>query len=82
MLTLQKLEDDIHCLGLKIKQHEDNIKYLRQQVHRLDDSILDMQGMSLHFSFHSLNQHVWYVASICARKRVLRVLIVQFRGID
>ncbi|XP_071920557.1 protein DEFECTIVE IN MERISTEM SILENCING 3-like isoform X1 [Coffea arabica] len=43
LTKMPKLEDDIHCLGLKIKQHEDNIKYLRQQVHRLDDSILDMQ---------------------------------------
>lgn len=38
-------------LGLKIKKHEENVKFLKSQKNSLDDSILDMQGMlSLLFS--------------------------------
>lgn len=32
-------------LGLKIKQHEDNLKYLKSQKNSLEESIVDMQGM-------------------------------------
>ncbi|KAK4489727.1 hypothetical protein RD792_000362 [Penstemon davidsonii] len=39
----KKLEDDIKKLGQKIKHHEDNIKYLKNLMNKLDDSILDMQ---------------------------------------
>uniref|UniRef100_A0A5B6ZLY2 Defective in meristem silencing 3 n=1 Tax=Davidia involucrata TaxID=16924 RepID=A0A5B6ZLY2_DAVIN len=39
----KKLQDDLQMLGLKIKQHEDNIKFLITQKNSFDDSILDMQ---------------------------------------
>ncbi|KDP38261.1 hypothetical protein JCGZ_05795 [Jatropha curcas] len=39
----KKLQDDLHMLGLKIKQHEDNIKFLKNQKSKLEDSILDLQ---------------------------------------
>lgn len=39
----KKLQDDLKLLGLKIKQHEDNLKFLKNQKNNLDDSILDMQ---------------------------------------
>ncbi|KAA8540047.1 hypothetical protein F0562_026739 [Nyssa sinensis] len=39
----KKLQDDLQMLGLKIKQHENNIKLLKTQKNSLDDSILDMQ---------------------------------------
>ncbi|CAN4089562.1 unnamed protein product [Withania somnifera] len=39
----KKLEDAMQEIGLKIKHHEDNIKYLKTQKNRFDDSILDMQ---------------------------------------
>lgn len=32
-------------LGKKIKQHEENIKYLRTHKNSLDDVITDMQGI-------------------------------------
>ncbi|KAM2318577.1 hypothetical protein ACFX1S_002155 [Malus domestica] len=39
----KKLQDDLQMMGMKIKQHEDNIKLLKSQKHKLDDSILDLQ---------------------------------------
>ncbi|KAF8028003.1 hypothetical protein BT93_E0805 [Corymbia citriodora subsp. variegata] len=41
----KRLEDDLQSLGLKVKQHEDNIKSLKAQKNILDDSILDKQVM-------------------------------------
>jgi hypothetical protein len=32
-------------LGVKIKEHEENIKFLKTQNNKLDDSILDFQGI-------------------------------------
>lgn len=54
---MQKFQDDLQKLGLRIKQHEDNIKFLRTQKNSLDDSILDLQGMH-YFKFHC--QHKVY----------------------
>lgn len=42
---MQKLQDDLHMLGMKIKEHEENLKFLKTQKSKLDDSILDLQGM-------------------------------------
>nr|KAJ0189565.1 hypothetical protein LSAT_V11C800390730 [Lactuca sativa] len=39
----KKLENDMLLLGKKIKQHEENIKYLRTHKNSLDDVITDMQ---------------------------------------
>ncbi|KAH0978785.1 hypothetical protein GBA52_005962 [Prunus armeniaca] len=39
----KKLQDDLQMMGMKIKQHEDNIKLLKSQRNKLDDSILDLQ---------------------------------------
>ncbi|XP_055825980.1 protein DEFECTIVE IN MERISTEM SILENCING 3-like [Solanum dulcamara] len=39
----KKLEDAMKEIGLKIKHHEDNIKFLEGQKNRLDGSILDIQ---------------------------------------
>ncbi|XAR52205.1 hypothetical protein NMG60_11020149 [Bertholletia excelsa] len=41
--TSKKLQDDLEVIGLKIKEHEDNIKTLKSRKNNLDDSILDMQ---------------------------------------
>ncbi|KAL3724539.1 hypothetical protein ACJRO7_029676 [Eucalyptus globulus] len=41
MNSSKRLQDDLQSLGLKIKQHEDNIKSLKTQKNTLDDSILD-----------------------------------------
>ncbi|CAK9146553.1 unnamed protein product [Ilex paraguariensis] len=49
----KKLQDDLQMLGRSIKQHEDNIKSIKNQKNRLDDSILDMQ-VALG-KFHSSN---------------------------
>lgn len=43
--VVQKLQDDLEMLGRKIKQHEENIKFLKTQKNQVDDSILDMQGI-------------------------------------
>ncbi|CAA7408616.1 unnamed protein product [Spirodela intermedia] len=39
----QKLQDDVQKLALKVKHHEDNMKVLKNQSNKLDESILDMQ---------------------------------------
>ncbi|XP_023533709.1 protein DEFECTIVE IN MERISTEM SILENCING 3-like isoform X2 [Cucurbita pepo subsp. pepo] len=39
----KKLEEDLQTFGMKIKQHEDNIKFLKTQKNKLDESILDLQ---------------------------------------
>lgn len=39
----EKLQDDLRCLGLKIKQHEDNLKFLQTQKNKLMESILDQE---------------------------------------
>lgn len=41
--TSKKLQDDLESLGLKIKRHEENIKFLKSQKNALEDSVLDMQ---------------------------------------
>uniref|UniRef100_A0A2P2KHU1 Protein DEFECTIVE IN MERISTEM SILENCING 3 n=1 Tax=Rhizophora mucronata TaxID=61149 RepID=A0A2P2KHU1_RHIMU len=41
----KNLEDDLQMLGMKIKQHEENKKMLNNQKNKLEDSILDMQGI-------------------------------------
>ncbi|KAG5558852.1 hypothetical protein RHGRI_008715 [Rhododendron griersonianum] len=43
LCTAKKYEKDIQMLGLRIKKHEENIKFLKSQKNSLDDSILDMQ---------------------------------------
>ncbi|KAL3521795.1 hypothetical protein ACH5RR_014629 [Cinchona calisaya] len=39
----KKFQDDIQCLGLKIKQYEEHIKFLTHQIRKADESMLDMQ---------------------------------------
>ncbi|KAK9145594.1 hypothetical protein Sjap_005497 [Stephania japonica] len=39
----QKLQDDLERLGLKIKHHEENLKFLKNQENMLDEYILDVQ---------------------------------------
>lgn len=45
VVSLQKYQDDLQKLGLRIKQHEDIIKLLRTQKNSIDESILNLQGM-------------------------------------
>ena len=46
---MQRLQDDLQMLGMKIKGHEDNIKFLNAQNNKLDDLILDLQGIVFFF---------------------------------
>ncbi|XP_065847161.1 protein DEFECTIVE IN MERISTEM SILENCING 3-like [Euphorbia lathyris] len=39
----KKFQDDLHAAGIKIMQHEDNLKILKSQRNKLEDSILDLQ---------------------------------------
>ncbi|XP_065879282.1 protein DEFECTIVE IN MERISTEM SILENCING 3-like [Euphorbia lathyris] len=39
----KKFQDDLHTTGIQIKQHEDNLKILKSQRNKLEDSILDLQ---------------------------------------
>lgn len=48
---LQKLQDDLQELGLKIKHHEENLKYLTNLKINLDESIPDMQGIYLPYQY-------------------------------
>ncbi|CAL0319514.1 unnamed protein product [Lupinus luteus] len=40
----QKLQDELHMLGMKIKQHEDNLNRMNTQRSKLDDLILHLQA--------------------------------------
>lgn len=44
-MSLQKYQDDLQKLGIRIKEHEDIIKFLRTQKNSIDESILNLQGM-------------------------------------
>ena len=50
--SVQRLQDDLQMLGMKIKGHEDNIKFLNAQNNKLDDLILDLQGIIFFFIFY------------------------------
>ncbi|PIA37865.1 hypothetical protein AQUCO_02900007v1 [Aquilegia coerulea] len=39
----QKCNEDMEKSGMRIKHHEDNLKFLKTQMDNLDESILDMQ---------------------------------------
>ncbi|KAJ4955468.1 hypothetical protein NE237_012251 [Protea cynaroides] len=39
----KRLQDDLQNLGLRIKHHEENLKYLKSCTNSLDESILDTQ---------------------------------------
>ncbi|XP_065867907.1 protein DEFECTIVE IN MERISTEM SILENCING 3-like isoform X2 [Euphorbia lathyris] len=39
----KKFQYDLHTAGIQIKQHEDNLKILKSQRNKLEDSILDLQ---------------------------------------
>ncbi|XP_010519431.1 PREDICTED: protein DEFECTIVE IN MERISTEM SILENCING 3 isoform X2 [Tarenaya hassleriana] len=43
LFNTKRLEDDLRAVGKKIKQHEDNIRFLKAQKNKLDESILDLQ---------------------------------------
>uniref|UniRef100_A0A803L2J8 Protein DEFECTIVE IN MERISTEM SILENCING 3 n=1 Tax=Chenopodium quinoa TaxID=63459 RepID=A0A803L2J8_CHEQI len=43
MSNSKKLQDEVEKTGSKMKQHEDNIKFLKAQKNQLDDAILDLQ---------------------------------------
>ena len=45
MFYVQKLQDELEKIGSKMKQHEDNLKFLKTQKSQLDDAILDLQGV-------------------------------------
>ncbi|KAF3432813.1 hypothetical protein FNV43_RR23915 [Rhamnella rubrinervis] len=42
-ITMHKLQDDLHTIGLKIKQHEEHMRSLKSEKAKLEDSILDKQ---------------------------------------
>ncbi|KAJ4834903.1 hypothetical protein Tsubulata_045733 [Turnera subulata] len=43
MSMSEKLEEELRSLGLKIKRHEDNMKLIRTEKNKLEESILDLQ---------------------------------------
>lgn len=63
MYGLQKLQDEIEKSGSKMKQHEDNIKFLKAQKNQLDDAILDVQG--IYNDFLSLSLLSWEKFCTC-----------------
>ncbi|GFP91295.1 protein defective in meristem silencing 3 [Phtheirospermum japonicum] len=40
----QKLQDDLHEIGQRIKHHEDNVKYLNASRNKSEESIVNMQA--------------------------------------
>ncbi|XP_050387786.1 protein DEFECTIVE IN MERISTEM SILENCING 3-like [Argentina anserina] len=45
IIYTKRLQDDLHVMGLKIKHHEENMKLLKSQKNKLEESILDLQVM-------------------------------------
>lgn len=43
MTNSKRLQDELEKTGSKMKQHEDNLKFLKTQKNQLDDAILDLQ---------------------------------------
>ncbi|ESQ45615.1 hypothetical protein EUTSA_v10010429mg [Eutrema salsugineum] len=43
MFNSRRLQSDLEAMGRKIKQHEDNLLFLKSQKNKLDESILDLQ---------------------------------------
>ncbi|KAK9665290.1 hypothetical protein RND81_14G103000 [Saponaria officinalis] len=43
MTGSKKLQDELEKTGTKMRQHEDNLKFLKAQRNQLDDAILDLQ---------------------------------------
>ncbi|CAI9097431.1 OLC1v1033861C1 [Oldenlandia corymbosa var. corymbosa] len=39
----EKVEDEIRCVGLKIKQHEEKISFLKRQKQLIDEKVLNMR---------------------------------------
>ena len=44
-------QDNLDGLEKKVKQREDNLKFLKTQINHLEESILDLKGMLLPFFF-------------------------------
>ncbi|KAL6127231.1 hypothetical protein ACLB2K_075272 [Fragaria x ananassa] len=45
IIYTKRLQDDLHVMGMKIKQHEEKMKLLKSQKNKLQESILDLQVM-------------------------------------
>ncbi|XP_074281633.1 protein DEFECTIVE IN MERISTEM SILENCING 3-like [Silene latifolia] len=43
MTGTKRLQDELEKTGTKMRQHEDNLKFLKSQKNQLDDAILDLQ---------------------------------------
>ncbi|KAJ3694497.1 hypothetical protein LUZ60_009977 [Juncus effusus] len=52
---LETLEEELKKLGLKIKHHEDNLRYLKSEIDAIDESLLDMR-VNLG-KYHSRSSH-------------------------
>jgi hypothetical protein len=58
-------------LGMKIKHHEDNIKLLKSHKYKLDDSILDLQGI-LNFLFSTCSS--WIIKILLKQWKLIKRL--------
>lgn len=47
MFNSKRLESDLEAMGNKIKQHEDNLKFLKSQKNKMDEAIVDLQGSEI-----------------------------------
>ncbi|CAN8254847.1 unnamed protein product [Cochlearia groenlandica] len=43
IFNTQRLQSDLESMGNKIKHHEDHLKFLKSQEHKLDESIFNLQ---------------------------------------
>ncbi|KAF8091579.1 hypothetical protein N665_0443s0036 [Sinapis alba] len=43
LFTSNRIQSDLEAMGIKLKQHEDSLKFLKAQKNKLDESILDLQ---------------------------------------
>lgn len=54
LFNSKRLQSDLEAMGNKIKQHEDNLKFLKSQKNKLDESIVDLQGSRFNKRYRGL----------------------------
>lgn len=71
---VKKLQDELERTGNKLKQHEENLKFLKTQKNQLDEAILDLQGILIFHivSYFKLN---WFRKQWILRKKYANFVI-------
>lgn len=62
LFNSNRIQSDLEAMGIKLKLHEDSLKFLKAQKNKLDESILDLQGSNrIVYLYHILSWEKWEV---------------------